>query len=640
MSLSVQTQSRYTTPYTGLYTDLPPASLYDNPNLYGDGKNPLTIAQYRNNTTHRYRLVGNVFAEAKLMKGLKLRSDLGIDYYNNEQQMYAGQIPGDRTILTDLNKSVNKFRNRYTTLNWTNTINYSQTWNDVHDLNVTAGSEYVAFTVDYLSGSRNGYDLRSDISPDLQYLGYGTGQQFTDGIKQEWALMSYFGRISYAYKDKYLATASLRADASSRFSEKNRQAYFPSFSLGWNIARENFLKNTSWLDDLKLRGSWGQLGNQEIGYYPFATIYSTSNNILQVISQGNPDVKWETTAQTNIGFDAAILNKRFRVSVDYYIRNTKDILIQLPVSFTNGDAAPPYVNGATMRNKGIDITVNYGQGKKDWSWDVTANVTSVNNKVLSLYKAKEQIISAGNGNILLREGESVSSFYGYKTAGIFQSETEINNYVNKDGDLIQPSAKPGDIRFVDINQDGVLDDKDRGIIGHGLPKFLYSLNGTIRYKQFDLNLFFYGVSGNQIYNEVDNIISSFDSRGFNSKLDFYNNRWHGEGTSNSTPRATYQDGNNNRRTSDRYIQDGAYMRLKNTVLGYNFSQKLLQSAGISSARIYVSAQNLFTITKYKGMDPEMYTNENLSNYGDLAIGIDMGTYPPAKTFTFGVQLNF
>lgn len=627
-------------PVSGLYTDLPPTSLYENANLYGDGKNPLAIAQYRNNTTHRYRLVGNVFAEATLMKGLKLRTDLGLDYYTNEQQMYAGQIPGDRTTLDNLSKSVNKFRNRYTTLNWTNTINYSHNWNDVHDLNVTAGSEYVGFTVDYLSGSRNGYDMRSDMSPDLQYLGYGTGQQFTDGIKQEWALMSYFGRVSYAFRDKYLATASLRADASSRFSEKNRNGYFPSFSLGWNIARENFLENSSWLDDLKLRGSWGQLGNQEIGYYPFATIYSTSNNILQVISQGNPDVKWETTTQTNIGFDAAVLNKKFRISLDYYIRNTKDILIQLPVSFTNGDAAPPYVNGATMRNKGIDVTVNYAQGTRDWSWDITANVTSVNNKVLSLYKAKEQIISAGNANILLKEGESVSSFYGYKTAGIFQNQGDVDNHVNKDGELLQPSAKPGDIRFVDINNDGVLDDKDRGIIGHGLPKFLYSLNGTLRYKQFDLNLFFYGVSGNQIYNEVDNIINSFDSRGFNSKLDFYENRWHGEGTSNSMPRATYQDGNNNRRTSDRYVQNGAYLRLKNTVLGYNFSQRLLQSAGLTSARIYVSAQNLFTITKYKGMDPEMYTNENLANYGDLAIGIDMGTYPPAKTFTFGVQLNF
>lgn len=627
-------------PVTGLLTDLPPASLYEDPNLYGDGKNPLALAEYRSNTLNRYRLVGNVYAELKLLNGLKLRSDLGLDYYTTEQQTYSGQIPGDRTTLTNLNKSVDKFRNRFSTINWTNTLTYTHSWNDVHDLNVTAGTEYVAYGVDYLSGSRNGYDDRSDNNPDLQYLTYGTGQQFTDGVLQQWTLMSYFGRLSYAFHDKYLATVSFRSDASSRFSEKNRIGYFPSFSLGWNLSKESFMQDISWLDDLKLRGSWGQLGNQEIGFYPFATVYSTNNNVLQVVSKGNPDVKWETTAQTNIGFDVAVLKRKFKLSIDYYIKNSSGILIQLPVSFTNGDAAPPYVNGATMRNKGLDVTLNYNQSNGDWGWDITGNITSVNSKVISLYKAKEQLISAGNGLILLREGESVSSFYGYKTAGIFQNQGEIDSYKDKDGNLMQPNAKPGDIKFADVNNDQVLDDKDRTIIGHGLPKFLYSVNGTIRYKQFDLNVFINGVSGNQIYNEVDNIINSFDSRGFNTKVDFFDNHWHGEGTSNKIPRATYQDGNNNRRTSDRYIENGSYVRLKNIVLGYNFSQRMLQSIGIASARFYVSAQNLFTVTKYKGMDPELYTNDNLANYGDLGVGIDMGTYPPAKSYTLGIQVNF
>ncbi|WP_158085320.1 SusC/RagA family TonB-linked outer membrane protein [Niastella vici] len=627
-------------PATGLLSDLPPASLYKNPNLYGDGKNPLAIALYRNNTLNRYRLVGDVFAEAKLLKGLKLRTDFGLDYYTNEQQTYTGQIPGDRTTLTDLNRSVDKFRNRFNTLNWTNVLTYSRNIKDDHDVNITAGTEYVAYTADYLSASRNGYDARSDNNGDLQYLVYGTGQQFADGVKQQWALMSYFGRASYAFQGKYLATASLRSDASSRFSEKNRRGYFPSFSLGWNVARESFMKSITWMNDLKIRGSWGRLGNQEIGFYPFSTIYSTTNNVLQVVSKGNPDVKWESTEQTNIGFDAAILNRRVKVSVDYYIKNTSDILIQLPVSFTNGDAAPPYVNGAGMRNRGLDVTVNYSQAHNDWNWNVTGNVTTVNNQVTSLYKSKEQLISAGNGLILLKEGESVSSFYGYKTAGIFQNQNEIDSYKDKNGNLIQPNAKPGDIKFADINNDGVLDDKDRSIIGHGLPKFLYSINGTVAYKHFDLNVFVNGVSGNQIYNEVDNIINSFDSRGFNTKLDFYNNRWHGEGTSNKIPRATYLDGNNNRRTSDRYIESGAYVRLKNVVLGYNFSQKKLQTIGITNARLFVSAQNLATITRYKGADPELYTNDNLANYGDLGIGIDMGTYPPARSFTVGIQLNF
>lgn len=626
-------------PVTGLLTDLPPASLYDNANLYGDGKNPVAIAQYRNSSEYRYRALGNVFAEAKIINGLKLRSDLGVDFVINEQQSYAGQIPGDRTILTSLNKSVNKYRNRNNVINWTNTLNYTREWGE-HSLNLTAGTEYVTWATDYLSASRNGYDDRSDITRSLQYLQYGTGQQFGSGNLDRWSLMSYFGRAIYSYKDKYLATVSLRSDGSSRFSRDNRTGYYPAFSLGWNISKESFMENVNWIDDLKIRGSWGSLGNQDIGqYYPFATIYSTANNVLNVISKGNPDVQWETTKMTNIGFDAGIFNRKLRLSVDYYVRNTEDILIQLPVSYTNGDAAPPYVNGAKMRNNGLDVTMNYSESKGDWSWDATGNITTIKNEVKSLYLGNEQFISTGNATILLREGQPVSSFYGYRTAGIFQNQGDVDNYVNKDGDLIQPNAKPGDIRFADLNADGILDDKDREIIGHGLPKFTYSLNGNVRFKQFDLNLFFFGVSGNDVYNEVDNIISSFDSRGFNSTERYFDEHWNGEGTSNTTPRATYLDGNNNRRTSDRYIQNGSYLRLKNAVIGYNLPRSI-RSAGISSARVFISAQNLFTITKYKGMDPELYNNDNLASYSDLAIGIDMGTYPPAKTFNIGIQVNF
>lgn len=627
-------------PATGLYSDLPPASLYQNPNLYGDGKNPLALATYRNAEEMRYRMVGNVFAEAKLFTGLKFRTDLGLDFFMREQQNYAGQIPGDRTVLGSLNKSVNKYRNRFSTFNFTNTLNYSQRFGDRHQVGAVVGTEYVNYKADFFSGARNGFDDRADANGSLQYLGYGTGQQFTDGILQEWGLMSYFGRATYSFDDKYLFTASLRSDASSRFSKKNRTGYFPSVSVGWNISRENFMENINWLDDLKLRASWGRLGNQEIGFYPFATIYSTFNNVLSVVSQGNPDVKWESTEQTNVGLDFALLNRKLKVSADYYIRQSRDILIQLPISFTNGDALPPYVNGATMKNSGLDLTLNYSESRKDWSWDLTANITTLQNRVQSLYRSSEQIISAGNANILLKEGEPVSSFYGFKTDGIFQNQAEIAAHTGKDGALLQPTARPGDIRFRDINGDGVLDGDDRTILGSALPKFMYSLNGTLRYKQFDLNLFFNGVQGNKIYNEVDNIISSFDSRGFNTTKRFYDERWNGEGSSNSMPRATYLDPNNNRRTSDRYVQSGSFVRLKNVVLGYNLLGSGRMINGISSARVFVSAQNLFTITPYKGMDPEMYTNENLSNFGDLAAGIDMGTYPPAKVFTVGVQVNF
>ncbi|RFS26996.1 TonB-dependent receptor [Chitinophaga silvatica] len=626
---------------TGLYTDLPPTDLYKNSLLYGDGKNPLALADYRSSTGSNYRLLGNVFAEARFAKDFKFRTDAGADIAFAEHQQYSGQIPGDRTTLQDKDKGLDKFRNRSTIINWTNVLNYNHTFNRKHDVGVTLGSEYITAKTDYLAASRNGYDSRADQSPSLQYLAYGSGQQFNDGILEEWALMSYFGRVTYAYDGKYLLNVNMRADASSRFSKENRWGYYPSLSAGWNIARENFMKEVNWLSDLKIRGGWGQLGNQNIGLYPFSTIYSTSNNVLQVISRGNPDVKWETTTQSNIGLDAGFMNGALQLSVDYFNKQTSDILIQLPSSYTNGDAAPAYVNGAKMSNKGLEIAASFRQSlSKDLSLNVAANVTTLRNKVVSLYKGKEQIFSAGSGRVILREGEPISSFYGYKTAGIFQNEKEIQDYKNSKGELLQPNAKPGDIRFVDVTNDGKIDDADRTIIGNPNPKFLYSLNAALTYKQFDLTLFFNGVQGNQIYNEVDNIINSFDGRGFNSKEDFYNTRWHGEGTSNTTPRATFQDPNNNRRNSDRYIQNGSYLRLKNIMLGYSLTPQLLQRIGFHQARVYVSAQNLFTVTKYKGMDPELYTNENLANYGDLAVGIDMGTYPPSKTFTAGIQLSF
>lgn len=626
---------------TGLLTDLPPAYLYNSALLYGDGKNPLAIADYRTRTENRYRLLGNVFAEARFAKDFKLRTDLGTDVYFAEQQQYSGQIPGDRTILQDKDKSLDKYRNRYTTINWTNVLNYNHNFNGHHDVGVTLGSEYITAKVDYLSASRNGYDNRADLTPSLQYLTYGSGLQFNDGILEEWALMSYFGRVTYAYDNKYLLNVNMRADASSRFSAANRWGYFPSFSAGWNIARENFMKDLTWLSDLKIRGGWGQLGNQDIGLYPFATIYSTTNNLLQVVSRGNPDVKWETTTQSNIGVDAGFLKGALTLSVDYFSKLSSDILIQLPSSYTNGDAAPAYVNGAKMSNKGVEITAGYKQAiSKDLNFNIGANVTTLRNKVVSLYKGKEQIFSAGSGRVILREGQPISSFYGYKTNGIFQNDQEIQNYKNSKNELYQPNAKPGDIRFVDVNNDGKIDDADRTIIGNPNPKLLYSLSAGVNYKQFDLTLFFNGVQGNQIYNEVDNIINSFDGRGFNNKEDFYKNRWHGEGTSNTTPRATFLDPNNNRRTSDRYIQNGSYLRLKNIMLGYTLPAATLKRIGFTNARIYASAQNLFTITKYGGMDPELYTNENLANYADMAVGIDMGTYPPSKTFTFGLQLGF
>jgi TonB-linked SusC/RagA family outer membrane protein len=628
-------------PTTGFLTDLPPAGLYQNSNLYGDGKNPLAIAQYRNRTADRYRILGNVFAEVKPVKDLRLRTSLGVDFNMLEQQAYNGQIPGDRTIMNPNDKGVDKYRNRSSALTWTNTANYTHVFNGVHDISVLAGTEYVKEITDYFSGYRSGYDTRTDDNGSLQYLDYGTGTQGVSGTKQESALMSYFGRIGYAYDNKYLLSATLRADQSSRFSKANRTGYFPSVSAGWNIMREKFMDNVSWLSELKLRGSWGKLGNQQIGNYPFATIYSTNNGVLTVSSQGNPDVKWEETEQTDIGLDGAFMKGRVRFSVDWYKRNSSDILIQLPVSYTTGDAAPPYVNGAAMTNKGWDVSLNYNnQTKSGFSWDITANITTLSNEVTSLYKTKDQLISAGNGQILLKPGEAIGSFYGYTTDGIFQNAAEVTNYVNKDGVIYQPAAKAGDIRFADINNDGVIDDKDRSIIGHGLPDFLYSLNATLRYRQFDLTLFFNGVAGNEIYNEVDNIINSFDSRGFNTKSDFYDTRWHGEGTSATTPRATFLDGNNNRRTSSRYVESGSYLRLKNAMIGYNLPAGWMGRAGFTQARIYASAQNVFTVTKYKGFDPELYTNDNLANYGDLGVGIDMGTYPPSRTFTFGVQLTF
>ena len=458
--------------------------------------------------------------------------------------------------------------------------------------------------------------------------------------------MSYLGRINYALLDRYLITASFRADGSSRFTEENRWGYFPSFSAGWRISEENFF-NVGFISSLKARGGWGQLGNQDVGFYPTLTLYGINGEATYpfgtndgsspgygVVSRGNPNITWETSVQSNVGFDAGFWEDRITVSFDYYDRTTEDILVRQPVSSLGGSAPAPFVNAATVKNTGIELLVGYNNNVGDFGYNISANLTTYNNIVTSLGVGED--IRTGLSRTV--EDQPIGSFFGFVTDGLFQTQAEIDaaDALDGEGDSpFQPGAEPGDQRFLDLNNDGEITDDDRDFIGSPIPDITYGLNAGVTYKQFDLSLFIQGVSGNDIYNIARSTTERTDLVSDNGRASLLG-RWTGEGTSNTIPRLSSENPNDNERTSDRFVEDGSYLRMKNIQLGYTFSSELLEKVKIANVRIYVSAQNLFTITDYSGFDPEI----GRGGGSDLRAGVDTYTYPQAQVFLTGINMTF
>jgi len=600
------------------FTDLPfYATPWDNNNnLYEFGANPVALAYYANDKRDSFRTFGNIYAEYGLLSALKFKSNLGIDLNLRHNKALNQNFGDDNGAGGPLDQGIgrqnrptglNEDRGQETTVTWNNTLNYAK---DIerHDVSALLGSEYITNYSSSIGGSRQRFDY---IRENFQYLNYGgTVDQNNAGTGSEWGLFSLFSSATYMFDTRYMVTANFRADASSRFAENNQWGYFPSVSAGWRISNESFMQNVGWLSDLKLRASTGKLGNQEIDNYAFLTLLRRQGDQYLISRYGNPDLRWETTRQNDIGLDVGLLSNRLYLSVDYFVKKTSDILLPISLPSMVGNVSPTIVNAGEVSNKGFELALNFRNSGGPFNYGINGNVATVTNRVEKLHPNLPNIV----GDVYKTEvGQPLGAFYGYVMEGIYQNQSEINTHLFG---TLNPPNQPGDIRFRDLNGDGTINDNDRTFIGNPIPKLSYGLNLSGDYRRFDLSMFFQGVGGVDKYNDAKQI-TDYDSRPFNHSVAVLE-AWRGEGTSNTVPRTTFQDNGSSKKSSI-FVEDASYFRLKNIEIGYSMGP---------TRRLYVSGQNLWTITDYTGLDPEST---------DI---LDRGTYPQAKAFLFGINAKF
>lgn len=631
---------------------IPTSSSLGDPTLFGDGNaNPSAFINNTDWNIQRYRLFGNVFVEYDILKNLKFRTNLGADLLFQSETIFKERLSVAIYDPTSLSRDNSTDRN----LIWNNTLDYNTTLdaNDHHNISVLVGMEAIDNRTDFLGASARNF---FSTNPNFHYIDNSVTQEVGDidasGIATEWGLLSYFAQLGYNYKNKYILNASIRRDGSSRFGGGNRWGNFPAVSAAWNISEEPFF-TTEFISHLKLRASWGQLGNQEIGIYPFSSLVETGIFVYpfggqistgaNVLETGNENIKWETTTQTDFGIEMSLLEDKISFTGDYYIKRTEDVLVRVPLPQTAGDINPPFVNAGTVENKGLEFGLTFRNSAGQLRYQIGANLSTVNNKVISIAGTEPLLGGFGlsDGPITRTEpGRPLGSFYLYQVEGIFQSQEEINAHAEQTPG--REGTRPGDLKFADLNGDNVINDKDRAHLGNPFPDFIYGANLSLQYKNFDLSALIQGVQGNDVYFLYGNFAYETQLRGFNSYKDLLN-RWTPTNTNTDIPRVSVDDKNRNRRISTRFLEDGSYMRLRNLTLGYNLSG-LIKVGTIKSWRIYVSAQNLLTITKYSGLDPEIQANTNdTQGYNvssDLAIGIDWGTVPAPRVFLIGMNLNF
>jgi TonB-linked SusC/RagA family outer membrane protein len=633
-----------TSPFVPMYDSL--GNFYDNSNsTWNNGEaNPYAVMVYNNqNRNNNQRLFGDIYLSIEPLKGLRFRSSLGVNISNYEGRSYTPIYKLSIYSFND-NTVANQNMGRGRSLQFDNLLSYAFNIRD-HGFEVMAGTSALRSEGSGIFG-RN----RDLIFSDLQYA-WLTNATNTDGANislggspYEEALMSYFGRLQYNFNEKYLFNATFRADGSSKFAPGHRWGYFPSVSAGWVASREDFMQGIGWLNFFKLRASWGQVGNQNIAGYQFLTPVSFNNtnytfgNEEGVLTPGafpsrlgNPNIKWETSEQTNVGIDATVNNK-LNITVDYYVKNTKDWLLVAPVLATSG-ADAPFINGGNVKNTGIELALNYRNKIGQFNYSIGVNGSYNRNRIGDI-PTLDHIIH-GNTNSLYdnslefyraQNGFPVGYFWGLKTAGVFQTEEEVNAY-HKGGQKVQPNAQPGDVKYVDLNNDGVINDADRTIIGDPNPDYTFGLNLSADWKGFDFSLLASGVAGNEL-------VQSWRNHS-NAKTNYSAailERWHGPGSSNRIPRVT-EDNRNWTQFSDLYIHKGDFLRISNITIGYDFAKNINKSY-LSKVRLYASVLNLYTFTKYNGMDPEIGYGEGFSS------GVDLGYYPRPRTLMIGANIRF
>ncbi|UZR99939.1 SusC/RagA family TonB-linked outer membrane protein [Chondrinema litorale] len=613
-----------------------------------DAENPVSVAMLNDQHTDATKILGTVYGELEIIEGLKYKLLLGIDMTYADYYTFRPAYDNGDFHNVDF-AAITQNRRNYISPLITNSLTYDRTFADKHNLNVLGVIEkQTSVSTNTNTSSQN------SISNVIEQL--TTEALSATSGRSEWALISYLGRVNYDYDGKYLLSASVRRDGSARFGPENKWGTFPSVSVGWRISQEPFLQSVDFITDLKLRGSWGQAGNQNIGNYGYqATInsnyaYSFQDGVLAsastVTELANPALKWETTEMLNIGLDMSVLDGKVSMALEYFDNETQDVLVQVPLAASLGLSGSPYVNAGTVSNKGFEVTLGYRDAEGEFQWSVDANLSHVKNEVVSLGGGNpiNSFNFEGDNITQTIEGQPIAYFFGWQTDGIFQSDDEVAAHATQD------NAAPGDIRFKDLAgapdengnltaPDGVIDANDKVNLGNPFPDFTYGLNATANYKGFDFTLFIQGVSGNDIYNTNIYDLEGM-TRVFNAGTSVLN-RWTGAGTSNTIPRGVTGDPNRNARASNRYVEDGSFLRMRNIALGYTLPSSLLENIGsgfISNVRVYVSSQNLFTITNYSGYDPEIggFRGENTT----LQLGVDRGNYPQPRTFLGGVQISF
>ncbi len=598
-----------------------------------DLANPVQlINNAEDNDLQSWRILGNAFIEVKPIEGLVLKSNIGI-----EHSQYFNNTLGRRVNPGDVN-SMSSVYGQGDTWTWTNTANYNKTFGENHHLTALIGSEAIGYTFKDLSASREDYMFEDS---DFMQIGSGSGTRNNGGGKTQWSVFSLFGKIDYNYADRYLASFTIRRDENSRFAKGHRSGVFPAASLAWRPTAESFWPANTVLTDLKIRYSWGQNGNANIPplYPTYSTyIYNTGNGAYDITgtnsqtrpgitlaASGNPDLKWETTTQNNIGVDLQFLSGAINLTADYYIKKTTDMLTIPPALDVAGENAAIWLNTGDMKNTGWEVSLGYtSPSYGDFSWNGSLNISQYKNKLVNLNSVQKFI----GGDVRLIPGQAMGVYYGYVCDGIFQNTAEVANHATQNG------AAPGRLIYRDLDGNGVIDDNDRCIIGNPNPEISLGLNLGFRYKSLSLDMFFAGDFGQDIINHMKRqfYFMNYGNLTTNRSVDVLN-AWTPQNTGSDIPALSLTDDNNESRFSTYFIENGSYMKMKYLKLSYSLPESVYKVIGSQGIDIYGQVENVFTLTKYKGLDPEILPG----TYGSLT---DNGSYPRPRTYTIGVNVQF
>ncbi len=660
-----------------MYMISPLVPIYNENEKYGFGltnfdglpnnRNVMADQYYEKSADKRYHTTANIALTANFTPWLSFKTSYAYRGEHQRQTYHTPAYIADEKAKRDYpyNSETTAYWEEHV---WENVLNFNKTF-DKHSLNAVAGTSTMARKYTWNSVGVEGKTITYKVEngklvvgeqpagfldPSFSTIGAGAGGTYDGGgSKWKYNRVSFFGRLNYNYDNRYLMQATVRSDGSSKFGADNRWGFFPSVALGWRISEEAFFPKGIAISNLKLRASWGRLGNENsLGYYDFLALISTYNTKYQGYVKGNGDnawagsiarglenrsLKWETTDTKNIGLDFGFFDNKLSGALNYYYNQTEDLLITKALPPSAG-LENPILNVGKIRNSGVELELNWSDRKGSFNYNVGFNLSTTKNRVVEL---------ADNGQVLYGEGlkfgtehfptqtrigKPIGAFYLYKTAGLFQSDEEARTYVNESGKQYQPFADGGDVRFVDTNGDGTIDDDDKVYAGSGIPKLEANFNFAADYKGFDISIVLGSAWGHKLYNG-----NKYFYEGMNSGSNFLVsslNAWTPLNTGTSVPRAIYNDPNGNLKESDRFLEKGDFVRLRQLQLGYTLPRQLMQKVYIEKLRFYVSAENLFTITGYDGIDPEF------SRASVLNTGVDRLIYPFTRSFTVGAQLTF